>query len=116
MPDKLIAGVIGLFTGAVGSLITPWVKWGIEKRRSKLEYRKRSIAVWREEGSHGHLQDFLYTPGYAALAPLLNPRIREEIESAGGSTYDLAGPNRQPTKENLLMDEIARIEREWNLL
>lgn len=29
----IISGVIGLITGAVGSLIAPWVHWGIEKKK-----------------------------------------------------------------------------------
>jgi hypothetical protein len=47
-----IPAVVGLITGAMGSLIAPWVSWGIEKRRSKVEARRRSIADARAELQH----------------------------------------------------------------
>jgi hypothetical protein len=31
-----IPTLIGLITGTIGSLIAPWVSWGIEKRKLRL--------------------------------------------------------------------------------
>ena len=41
--NAIIAGLVGLITGAIGSLIAPWVQWGVEKRRKKLERRTALI-------------------------------------------------------------------------
>jgi hypothetical protein len=39
----VIGGIAGLITGTIGSLIAPWVHWGIEKRRSQAERRRALI-------------------------------------------------------------------------
>ena len=44
----LIPASLGLLGGVVGSLIAPWVNWGIEKRRQKLAYRRELVASWRK--------------------------------------------------------------------
>lgn len=36
---------LGLLGGVVGSLIPPWVNWGIELRREKMKYRRELIRV-----------------------------------------------------------------------
>jgi hypothetical protein len=55
--NAIIAGIVGLVAGAVGSLIAPWVQWGVEKRRKRCERRTALIQRWRDIGfprSHGH--------------------------------------------------------------
>lgn len=43
-----VPAFVGLISGAVGSIIAPWIHWGIEKRRKQLEYRQSLIAEWRK--------------------------------------------------------------------
>ena len=45
--NAIIAGVVGLVTGAIGSLIAPWIQWGIEKKRQKQNRRIELISEWR---------------------------------------------------------------------
>jgi hypothetical protein len=40
----VIGGLSGLITGAIGSLVAPWVNWGIEKRRKKMDRHRELIA------------------------------------------------------------------------
>jgi hypothetical protein len=47
--QALPGAIGGLVTGAIASLIAPWVQWAIEKRRSKLNYRQELIRKWRKE-------------------------------------------------------------------
>jgi len=37
--NYLISGIIGLIIGIIGTLFAPWVKWGIEKKKIKLNRR-----------------------------------------------------------------------------
>jgi hypothetical protein len=43
----LISGVVGLTTGAIGSLFAPWANWGVEKRRLRRAGRLERISEWR---------------------------------------------------------------------
>jgi hypothetical protein len=45
--EAIIVAVIGLASGTVSSLIAPWVKWGIEKKRLVHNRRVDSIKEWR---------------------------------------------------------------------
>jgi hypothetical protein len=45
--NAIIAGTVGLITGAIGSLIAPWVNWNIDKRRQKNKRRIELIKVER---------------------------------------------------------------------
>ncbi len=44
----LIAAVVGLLSGAVGSLLAPWANWGVEKRRKRFDARHEIISRGRQ--------------------------------------------------------------------
>lgn len=77
----LIAGLLGFSGGVVGSLIAPWVNWGIEKRREKLKYRRDLVQRWREaiEKDFDQLA-FNDTALYASLRPHLSKDALDAIE------------------------------------
>jgi tetrahydromethanopterin S-methyltransferase subunit E len=41
--EKIIIAIIGFVAGAVGSLIAPWVNWGIEQRKQRRASRNALI-------------------------------------------------------------------------
>lgn len=45
----IISAISGLAAGVVGSLISPWVKWAIERRREKLSYRRSIVESVRKK-------------------------------------------------------------------
>jgi len=49
--DQVIAAVVGglagLASGALASVVAPWVNWGIEKRRFRLQRRRELVGEWR---------------------------------------------------------------------
>lgn len=114
----LIAGIVGLLTGAVGSLLAPWAQWGVEKRRKKIERRTTLIDSWREllavpEFDRGMM---LNDPSYGVLRPLLTEDARKNVERpANHLIVVLDGATSSPDRDALLR-EVARIEREWGLL
>lgn len=44
----LIGAIAGLISGALASLIAPWIQWGIEKRKSQHNDRRNLIKKVRE--------------------------------------------------------------------
>ncbi|KLI04077.1 MULTISPECIES: hypothetical protein [Mycolicibacterium] len=124
----IIGGAAGLATGTLGSVIAPWVNWGIERRREDRKHMRDLIESWRagvasidDEGSDvdGFPEDYLIqktsryfrTPWYETLRPHLSEHHRRTSEqnntSIGGGT--------PRALKNYLADEVDRIEREWGL-
>ncbi|PZQ33260.1 MAG: hypothetical protein DI562_01995 [Stenotrophomonas acidaminiphila] len=124
MPDAVmsavIGGVAGLLSGAVASIIAPWVQWGIEKRRMKHQSRAALIKRWREVLVHPHFsrEHMLRDPDYATLETLLSEEGLKQMRRPFTSHIVIRGGTGNPGEADhgMLMREIARIEREWGLL
>lgn len=117
-----VPALIGLIAGVIGSLVAPWVHWGIEKRRVRLEDRRKLIADARAEIQHTALQqdpdkrDFRGTVLYSRLRDYLSEQTRKEIESDGITVQIVgrgAGVNNYIPR---VLDEIRRLEKTWGLL
>lgn len=115
----LMAGVVGLVTGAIGSLIAPWINWGIEKRRKQHGNRAKLIETWRDiiAGPRFERDHMIGHPSYGALKPLLSVKAIEQLHRPESSHIVVrggAGPGY--ADRSLLQQEIARIKREWGLV
>ena len=112
-----IPAIVGLLSGAVGSLIAPWVSWGIEKKRALLVARRDFLKECRELVHQAASREaFRESHVYARVRPLLSPKTVEsietetiivQIEGRGGGVNNYAPA---------VLDDITRIEREWGLL
>ena len=112
-----VPALIGLVSGAIGSLIAPWINWGVEKRRTKLEARRRFIADARAELQHNtDKEKFRDSVLYSRLRPHLSERNSKEIES---DTITLQKGGRGADANNYIprvLDDIRALEAEWDLL
>jgi len=115
----IIAGVTGLISGVIGSLVAPWIGWGIEKKRRKLDARTKLVARWREVLG---AEDFdrsmiLNDPTYGVLAPLLDAKERKQVQRPQNHLIVEAYPTRGHNPDRtMLLHEVARIEKLWKLL
>ena len=118
MLNAIIAGVVGLISGAIGSLVAPWVAWGIEKRRIKHDRRVELIVRWREILSD---QDFdrthlLNDPSYGPLKELLSQKAKEKLERPTNHiSLSLNSPITNFDRD-IALQEVARIEKHWGLI
>jgi hypothetical protein len=109
----IIAGVVGLLTGVVGSLVAPWVQWGIEKRRFRLNRRLEYIKQWRRFVSDDFDQSsFKETRTFKTMQPYLSQDLIAKIEDQAIYASMTGG---DPIRSQLL-DEITSLEREWKLI
>ena len=118
LQTALIGAAAGLASGAIASLIAPRVNWAVEVRRSRRDGRRQSIESWRAALSATPFDKvaFLHSPEYASLRPLLSSQLIQRIESdtitvqlgGRGGGVNILNPGRY--------DEIARIERDWDLV
>jgi len=115
MDEKIIAALFGLIGGTIGSLVAPWIHWAVERRRTQLANRKEQIADLRRLATQMDLHELFDTAEYAALRPHLSTQALSRIEGQR-VVHIVMGRDRQPSRENTLFDEIARIEREWKLV
>lgn len=128
MDDKLIAAIIGglagILTGLVSSFLAPWANWGIEKRRQKLMHRKELVKSWRAmianqisnpETGKWNKRALLERPEYMSLRPHLSSEAEDRIKLGLKSHEDGSGPI-MPALLEIMIEEIDRIEQEWDLV
>jgi hypothetical protein len=73
---------LGFIGGVIGSLVAPWVHWGIEKKKQGLAAQRELIATARRlvEAAQDKAA-FIETAIYSQLRSVLSERMRKEIES-----------------------------------
>ncbi len=106
----IISGIFGLLAGAVGSLIAPWVHWGIEKRRDKINRRHALIdsSRYAVSGDAFSRQGFRQSPAYSAVRLYLSESLRSNVES-GAHGGDI-------TLRQRIFEELAALEKKWKLI
>jgi hypothetical protein len=116
----IISGVLGLLGGGVASLLAPWSKWGVEKRKIDRQYRRDLIRQWRSGIAN-------LTTSYNAIGNLWYESLRahltdDEIRAVEGGYSprttvvepDASERGRKPGID-VLARAVARIERRWKL-
>ena len=114
--DIILTALVGLVGGVIGSLIAPWVQWAVEKRRRQVEYRRELIQSWRAEieAFDHEANNFGDTAAYSAIRSHLRSEVREAVEKP--RTFYVGGGRGDMVKKHKLLDEVARIEKEWELV
>jgi hypothetical protein len=112
-----IGAVAGLITGTLASLVAPWSQWGVEKRRARLEGRRRFIADARAELQRKpDKETFRESVLYSRMRPHLSERTSKEIES---DTITVQVGGRGGGANNFIpqvLDDIRELEAKWKLL
>ena len=113
----LIAAIFGLGGGIVGSLIAPWIQWGVEKRRQRQAKRRELIRSSRSMlSTEIDKKTFRETEVYSQLKPHLYRAVIDEVESDKSSETQKENADRTEDFKEKLLEDIARIEREWILI
>jgi hypothetical protein len=125
MSDTVLAAIVGavagIITGSIGSLFAPWANWGIEKRKQKLAYQRELVIKWRamiEEVAHKNSlpdEDENYAPVDYSIDRhrdfySLKPHLKKTLGRDSGEPWSDDG------ELKILIDEVARIEKEWGLI
>ena len=109
-----LPGILGLIGGIIGSLVAPWVHWGVEKRRMRQAKRRELVSSCRMllTGDIDR-KTFRETEVYAKLRPHLYQLVIEAVESDDASDESQEGKNAFKKK---VLEDVARIEKEWILI
>lgn len=112
-----IPALTGLLAGAIGSLIAPWINWGIEKRKLRLTARRELITTARHSLEAGlKKNDFRESTIYSQLRPFLSEHTQKKIET---DTVTVQVGGRGAGANNYrpdVLDEIHTLEKKWKLL
>ncbi len=112
--EYIISGIIGLLTGALGSIFAPWFKWKLEQRKESRAEKVSLISELRKhlEQNEPKNNDFLNSETYMRIRPYLSDFFVEELED-GTSTY-IESSSRSYYKAQFLK-ELELIEDSWDL-
>ena len=125
MDNNLLTAIIGLTAGAisgtVASLTAPWVGWSIEKRKIKLENRRRTLEQWRNRIKEDFdTTTFRETIEFSQMQKLISKEIEKELNPAdfekGQPVINLKSTIGRDNLRDRLLKEISEIEHKWNLL
>jgi hypothetical protein len=113
----LVAAIAGVAGGVIGSLIAPWVHWGVEKRKQRQAKRRELIRSCRSMlSTEIDKKTFRETEVYSQFKPHLYKVVIDEIESDESPETLDENANRIEDFKQKLLEDIARIEREWILI
>ena len=109
------AGILGFFSG----LFLPWVKWAIEKRQKRYEYRKELITTWKQKVETANFDspegqsNFGNSSAYSSLRSHMAEEVVVKFEQE--RTVYAAGGRGGDVRKQMLLDEVARLEKKWGL-
>lgn len=124
LAQYLTPAAAGLLSGVIGSLVAPWVQWGIEARRERLKARRELLSNARTAlANPPPVAEFRKLPLYFQLKPHLSEKTvnavtgtfdeygREVIQLVMGGGYGGVNPY-----VHLVLDDLSQKEKEWGLL
>jgi hypothetical protein len=124
LAQYLIPAVAGLFSGAVGSLVAPWVQWGIEAKRERIKARRDlllqarellakppPIAEFRKLPLYFQLKQFLSDSTIAHVAGNFAEDGNEVIKIVKGGPYGGIYPYAQD-----VLSDLSSIEKKRGLV
>lgn len=115
--EVLIAAIVGLVTGAIGSLVAPWVNWGVEKKRLIRQDRRALIdEVRRQINPEVGRGEFATSAIYARIRMLLSEGTRNHIEASGQRVVIGSGMTQVNPYVKELQADLHRLECEWELI
>lgn len=116
--DHLIAAALGLIAGIAGTLVAPWVHWGIEKKRKRNERRVQLIQSWRMMINKAGFDrtSVLNSPTWDLLMQELPQAVIDDLRRPLTSIHVTIGGPPIDHDRTVLYREISKIEKKWGLI
>jgi hypothetical protein len=124
LAQYLIPAAAGLLSGVVGSLVAPWIQWGIEGRRERMKARRELLAQARALlADPPPVAEFRRLPRYFQIKRFLAAstitNIAGEFDERGSEVIQLVmgGPHGgiHPYAHEVLKD-LSNAEKKWGLV
>lgn len=118
--SEVIVAIASAVVGFASGLLTPWIKWQVEKRREQLAYRRELVKAWRaaiEQEKYQFADErstLLSSAAYSGLRVQLSAEALKTVEAV--RTVYVGGARGDSVQKHVLLDEVARLEKKWALL
>ena len=124
--EQAVTGVLSFAAGVFTGVVTPWVKWLVERRRIRHAHRIELVAKWRamvqravltrdedESGDRPRVIDILEREkDFYSLRHHLSPAAKHQLAR---TTVGIAGSSIDAPLSYIL-DDIATLEEKWDLV
>lgn len=115
----IFGAIAGAITGVIASVIAPWVHWGIDKRRQKHTERKHFLSLLRTDADGETFSPRLFarTARFERARPFLRANVVTMVEHYEHDVELQRFPDDYADDiRRAVLADIARLEREWELL
>ena len=118
LDQVILTSIIGLIAGGIGSLIAPWVKWGIEKRKMRFKKRERIINELKlmASGKDFDRIKFINSSNYILVRNHFLSKTIKEIERPLNHITVHMGDPAIDFERKMVLEDIARIEKKWKII
>lgn len=116
----IVSAIVGLITGAIASLVAPWAHWRVDIQRQKREAKQEIITTFRsqlvrflETTTDPAVRDYFQSSTYYRIREYLDRGYVAELEKLWDTEL------RHPSVKSLinrLLSDLARLEKDWDLL
>ena len=116
--QALLVAFIGLIAGVIGSLIAPWVNWGIEKRKLRLSSRKEMINKLKSLISEKNFdrEKIVNSTEYHHLKEHLSTKTINKLERKELVIYIRTQNDPIDHERKEILEDISKLEKKWRLL
>lgn len=125
----IVPALVGLLSGALGSIIAPWIHWGIEKKKMARKNKEELIKEVRLVLSNEEIESSFFRNHavYSRIRPYMSERAKKAVEGEFSGSGPMAsevilvvtGSSRHgginPFR-NTVLDEISKLEKKWGLI
>ena len=113
--EYILPALLGLLSGAVGSLIAPWIHWSIEKRKLNRIRKEELLNFIREFVLNTDPREikFLNSSKYIEIRKYLSEEFVKKLENK--SVTEFTTNEYRSTYQNQFLAEVDRIEKDWGL-
>lgn len=113
--EYIISGIVGLLTGAIGSLVAPWIVWNIDKKKENRSDRIdliRQLRIYLETYEPKD-DSFLNSHNYIRIRPYLSDSLINDLEDSR-IVVSIPPTSRSHYKSKFLQ-ELEDIEDLWGI-
>ena len=113
----IISGVVGLITGAIASLIAPWVKWGIEKKKIQLDKKRQIIEEFRNIlNDYGFdRKKLINNPNYRSIREFLHKESIKDLETTMPALRGVMGNDAMDHDKDRMYKALSELEQKWGI-
>jgi len=118
--NEMLTPITTAVLGFLGGLLTPWIKGRVDAKKRLDSSHRELIQQWRDSIDSADFNDewntyrFGNSPEYSSLRSQMEGSVITKFEAA--RTFYVGGGRGDDVRKQMLLDEVARLEKKWELV